>query len=116
MEEVVYFDNLYQLNRKIPKEKYENMELQINDFISYVKSKNLSPMEEIMLAYDKVKLLESAGNDNSLETRDLPDVVKNGRAVCAGYTNLFNEYLRRLDIKIVHLKAMLKKYLICIQW
>ena len=99
MDEVVYFDNLYQLNRRTTKENYDNMEKQMSEFIAYVKSKNLSPMEEIMLVYDRVKLLEPAGSDNSLESRDLPNVLKSGKAVCAGYTSLFNEYLSRLGYK-----------------
>lgn len=99
MQETTYFDNIFQMNRTTAQEKYDDMEKQINEFISYIKSQNLSPMEEIMMVYDKVKLLESAGNDTSLETRQLPDVIKSGKAVCAGYTNLFNEFLLRMGYK-----------------
>lgn len=96
MQETKYFDNIFQLNRNTTQEKYDNMEKEINDFLTYVKSKQLSPIEEVMLVYDKVKLLEYADNDDSLETRQLPDIITNGKAVCVGYTNLFNEYLSRL--------------------
>lgn len=99
MQETQYFDNIFQMNRTTSKEKYENMEYQLNEFITYIKSQNLSPIEQVMLVYDKAKLFESAGNDTSLETRQLPDVIANGKAVCAGYTNFFNECMTRLGYK-----------------
>ena len=95
MQETKYFDNIFQLNRTTTQEKYDNMEKEINNFLTYVKSKELSPVEEVMLVYDKVKLLEYSDNDDSLETRQLPDIITNGKAVCVGYTNLFNECLSR---------------------
>ena len=52
MEEVVYFDNLYQLNRKTTKENYDNMKKQMSEFTSYIKSKNLPPIEEIIKTQD----------------------------------------------------------------
>ena len=99
MEEMQYFDNIFQLNRRTTREKYENMEQELNEFISYIKSLNLSPIEQIMLVYDKTKLFESVGNNNSLETRQLPDVIANGKAVCVGFTNFFNECMMRLGFK-----------------
>ena len=96
MQETQYFDNIFQMNRTTSKDKVDNMNKQINDFTSYVKSLGLSPMEEVMMIYDKTKLLNSAGNDTSLEYRQLSDVVSSGKAVCAGYTNLFNECLIRM--------------------
>ena len=105
MEEVSYFDNIFQMNRKTSKEKYDNMEKQLDDFISYTKLQNLSPIEQIMLVYDKAKLLESAGNNDSLETRQLSDVMANGKAVCAGYTNFFNECVARLGYKCAAIES-----------
>lgn len=107
MDQVVYFDHTYQLNKSIPKADYENMESEINEFISYVQSKKLSPIEEIMLVYDRVKLLEPAESNDSLETRNLPNVIKNKKAVCVGYTSLFNEYLRRLGYKNCFIECFL---------
>lgn len=99
MQETQYFDNIFQLNRTTSQEKYDNMENQLNEFISYIKSKKLSPIEQVMIVYDKTKMLKSAGNDTSLETRQLPDVIANNKAVCVGYTNFFNECMTRLGFK-----------------
>lgn len=99
MQDTQYFDNIFQMNRTTSQEKYDNMEKQLNDFITYIKSQNLSPIEQVMVVYDRAKMIESAGNDTSLEVRQLPDVMANNRAVCAGYTNFFNECMTRLGYK-----------------
>ncbi len=99
MQDTQYFDNIFQMNRTTSQEKYDNMEKQLNDFITYIKSQNLSPIEQVMVVYDRAKMFESAGNDTSLEVRQLPDVMANNRAVCAGYTNFFNECMTRLGYK-----------------
>lgn len=99
MQDTQYFDNIFQMNRTTSREKYDNMEKQLNDFITYIKSQNLSPIEQVMVVYDRAKMFESAGNDTSLEVRQLPDVMANNRAVCAGYTNFFNECMTRLGYK-----------------
>lgn len=99
MQDTQYFDNIFQMNRTTSQEKYDNMEKQLNDFITYIKSQNLSPIEQVMVVYDRAKMFESAGNDTSLEVRQLPDVMANNRAVCAGYTNFFNECMARLGYK-----------------
>lgn len=99
MQDTQYFDNIFQMNRITSQEKYDNMESQLNEFISYIKSQNLSPIEQVMVVYDRTKMFESAGNDASLETRQLPDVIASNKAVCAGYVNFFNECMTRLGYK-----------------
>lgn len=99
MQDTQYFDNIFQMNRTTSQEKYDNMEKQLNDFITYIKSQNLSPIEQVMVVYNRAKMFESAGSDTSLEVRQLPDVMANNRAVCAGYTNFFNECMARLGYK-----------------
>lgn len=99
MQDTQYFDNIFQMNRTTSQEKYDNMEKQLNDFITYIKSQNLSPIEQVMVVYDRAKMFESAGSDTSLEVRQLPDVMANNRAVYAGYTNFFNECMARLGYK-----------------
>lgn len=100
MQNTQYFDNIFQMNRTIPQEKADNMNKQINEFIYYIKDLNLSPMEEVMIVYDKTKLLNSAGNDNSMQYRQLSGVINSGKAVCVGYTNLFNECLLRMGYEV----------------
>jgi len=99
MQDTQYFDNIFQMNRTTSQEKYDNIGKQLNEFISYIKSQDLSPIEQVMVVYDRAKMFESAGNDTSLETRQLPDVIASNKAVCAGYTNFFNECMTRLGYK-----------------
>ena len=99
MQEVQYFDNIFQINRTTSEEKYENMENQLNEFLTHIKSQNLSPMEQIMLVYDKAKMFEYADSDTLQETKQLPDVLSNNRAESIGYTNFFNECMSRLGYK-----------------
>ena len=67
MQEVQYFDNIFQINRTTSEEKYENMENQLNEFLTHIKSQNLSPMEQSMLVYDKAKMFEYADSDTLQE-------------------------------------------------
>ena len=99
MQEVQYFDNIFQINRTTSEDKYENMENQLNEFLTHVKSQNLSPIEQIMLVYDKAKMFEYADSDTLQETKQLPDILSNNRAESIGYTNFFNECMSRLGYK-----------------
>lgn len=105
MERIEYFDNIFQMNRTASQEKIDNMNNEINEYISYIKSLNLSPIEEIMMVYDRTKRLDYAGNDSSLEYRQLSEVLSSGRAVCVGYTNLFNEFLLRMGYKAAAIES-----------
>lgn len=107
MEETYYFDHLFQMNRKTTKSKLENMNQEINKLIAYIKSKNLSPIEEIMFVYDYVKQFESAKMDTSLETRQVDGVLDSKKAVCAGYANAFNEILIKMGYKAAVLESFI---------
>lgn len=108
MEETYYFDHLFQMNRKTTVSALENMNNEIEQLIRQIKSKNLSPIEEIMMVYDYTKQLESAEKDTSLHVRQLDGVLNSKRAVCAGFSNVLNEILIRMGYKAATLECYIE--------
>ncbi len=99
MEETYYFNYMFQMNRKSTTDKIENMNAIINKLIEEIQSKNLSPIEQVMYVYDYVKSFELAKNDTSIEKRQVDCVLTDKKAVCAGFSDTFNEILRRMGFK-----------------
>ena len=104
-EETYYFNHLFQMNRKTTNDKLENMNEVINDLIEEVRSKNLSPIEQVMNVYDFVKSFEFSQNDTSIERRQVDCVLMERKAVCAGFSDTFNEILRRMGFKTATLES-----------
>lgn len=105
MEETYYFNHLFQMNRKTTNDKLENMNKVINDLIEEVRSKNLSPIEQVMYVYDFVKSFEFSQNDVSIDRRQVDCVLMERKAVCAGFSDTFNEILRRMGFKTATLES-----------
>lgn len=81
---------------------YEKTVNVINNIIDRIKKYNLSPLEQIMLAYDitrqHVYTKEEVG-ENANNSRDLTSVLFGEKIVCVGYTNIFDKILKNLGIK-----------------
>ena len=105
MEETYYFNHLFQMNRKTTTDKLLNMNNEIDRLISSIKSKGLSPMEEIMCVYDYVKQFEFTKSDTSLDRRQVDGVLADKKAVCAGFSDTFNEILSRMGYKTAILES-----------
>ena len=99
MEEIYYFNHMFQTNRKSTRDKIENMNTVISNLIEEVQSKNLSPIEQVMYVYDFVKSLKFAENDTTIEKRQVDCVLYDRQAVGAGFSDTFNEILRRMGFK-----------------
>lgn len=99
MEETYYFNHMFQMNRKSTKDKIENMNSIINTLIGEVQSKNLSPIEQVMYVYDYVKSFEFVKDDTSIEKRQVDSVLIDNKAADAGFSDTFNEILRRMGFK-----------------
>ena len=73
----------------------------LDDLVSDIKNSNLSPLEKYMAVYDIVKLYkpykENKGNLNS--SRQVKYILDNDYMVCAGYANLLNALLERVEIE-----------------
>lgn len=67
-----------------------------------IKKLNLSPMEMVMYAYDKIRDREyriEDSTDSMSKSRDLAEVLFGDKIVCLGYANIFSAILDYLGIK-----------------
>ena len=74
----------------------------INGYADYIKSLNLSPLEQVMFAYDIVRertYNEKKENESYFSSRDLTDVLLGTNIVCVGYSNLLKTILLQLGIR-----------------
>lgn len=71
----------------------------IDDFVSEVKSLNLSPIEQLMYVYDwvrdRVYKMEDKTDEKAV-SRDLSSALLSGKIVCLGYSNIFNIVAKKL--------------------
>ena len=92
--------------------KYEKTghEITLNEFImmretlDYYKNMileaNLSPIEQIMFAYDLIKSFEYQENNERLSSsRTIHSIIKEGKIVCAGYASFLSQLLKELGIE-----------------
>lgn len=74
----------------------------IDEMAKRIKSLGLSPMEEVVYAYDLVRdreyIEEEEGEDPTL-SRDLTSVLFGNKIVCVGYANILYHVLIKLGIK-----------------
>ena len=74
----------------------------IDEIANHIKSKDYSPLEQLIYAYDIVrnnKYNEESENEDDKISRDLSSVVTGDKIVCVGFTNLFNAILNKLQIR-----------------
>ena len=94
--------------KKITIEEYKKTVLVINEMVSKIKKQNLSPLEQIMYAYDIVRdrvYLEEKEGEGYETSRDLTSVLLGDKIVCVGYANILDKILKCLNIRsqMVHL-------------
>lgn len=73
----------------------------INQLVSEIKKLNLSPLETTLYVYDIIRgreYKEEDANESYSKSRDLVSVLLGDKIVCAGFVNLFNTILKRLNI------------------
>lgn len=83
-------------------EEYEKTVQAINQIVNKIKKYNLSPLEQIMYAYDLVRdrVYTKEGEDESKSTsRDLSKALLGDKIVCVGYAVIFEKVLDELGIK-----------------
>jgi len=82
--------------------EYEKTVKVIDDIVSKIKKYDLSPLEQVMYAYDLVRdrVYTFEDKDQSYTTsRDLTSVLFGDKIVCVGYANIFEKVLNGLEIK-----------------
>lgn len=84
-------------------EEFKNMRATLNYYVDLIKDANLSPVEQVMYAYDLVKSIdykkEEEGQDFSI-SRKVSGFVNEGLIVCVGYTKLLSQILKELGIEM----------------
>lgn len=80
---------------------YYNMRCALNYYVELIKDANLSPVEQIMYAYDLTKSFDYKENDDDLSySREIHKIIKDGKIVCVGFARLFGQILKELGLKI----------------
>lgn len=71
----------------------------IDSIVNHIKKLNLSPLEELIYAYDKVRdryyISEEKDEDGAI-SRDITSIIKGNKIVCLGFSELFDSIARRL--------------------
>lgn len=73
----------------------------IEEIVSKIQKYDLSPLEQIMYAYDLVRdrvYLSEERNESSTISRDLSSVLFGDKIVCVGYANIFEKVLQNLGM------------------
>lgn len=83
----------------------------IKDISDEIEKYNLSPLEQIIYVYDKVKSRVYTKSDkDERESRDLDRVLQGDYIVCVGFSNIFNAVLRSLGINAMPLISIPKNH------
>ena len=90
-------------NTKLVKiDEYFSTMMIIEDLAKQIEEKNLSPLEQLMYLYDKVRdryyIEEKDGEDPTL-SRDISSVTKNEEIVCLGFAEIFDKVAKKLGLK-----------------
>lgn len=83
-------------------EEYKKTVYAIDEMVNLIKKYNLSPLEQMMYAYDLVRdrvYTKEDEIDNYTVSRDLTSVLFGDKIVCVGYANIYEKILSNLGIK-----------------
>lgn len=92
-------------------EEYKKTIDAIDEIVKTIRKHNLSPLEEIMYAYDLVRekvYTRELDTESDRISRDLSSVLFGDKIVCAGYIAIFNSVLKNLGINVMDYKISRK--------
>lgn len=93
-------------------EEYKKTIDAIDEIVKTIRKHNLSPLEEIMYAYDLVRekvYTKELDTESDRISRDLSSVLFGDKIVCAGYIAIFNSVLKNLGISVMDYKLVKKE-------
>lgn len=82
--------------------EYKNTIAAINEIVSKIQKYSLSPLEQIMFAYDLVRdrvYVAEEDDEESFISRDLTSVLSGDKIVCVGFANILDKVLKNLGIR-----------------
>ena len=86
----------------IPYEEFYGMYNYLMEIVDFIKYYDLSPFEQVILAYDIVKsriYKEEDETESYRMSRDLNEIIKGNKIVCTGFSNLLDFILKQLNFK-----------------
>ena len=97
-------------NSEVPIKSYIDTIDYIDDIVNSIKKYDLSPLEQVMYAYDIVrdrKYKQETKKQNARESRDLTSVLLGDRIVCSGFSEILDKVCKKLGFKshIQHLRS-----------
>lgn len=87
---------------EITLQQYKNTVEEMEKFLSKIKKYELSPLEQMMYAYDLVRdrvYTEENQEESYSASRDLTATLLGDKIVCVGYANIFEKILQNLRIQ-----------------
>ncbi len=87
---------------EITLQQYKNTVEEMEKFLSKIKKYELSPLEQMMYAYDLVRdrvYTEENQEESYSASRDLTSTLLGDKIVCVGYANIFEKILQNLEIQ-----------------
>ncbi len=87
---------------EITLQQYKNTVEEMEKFLSKIKKYELSPLEQMMYAYDLVRdrvYTEENQEESYSTSRDLTATLLGDKIVCVGYANIFEKILQNLGIQ-----------------
>ncbi len=88
--------------KEITLQQYRNTVEEMEKFLSKIKKYELSPLEQMMYAYDLVRdrvYTEENQEESYSASRDLTSTLLGDKIVCVGYANIFEKILQNLGIQ-----------------
>ena len=82
-------------------EQIVNANSKLDNLVEKIKSKNLSPVEQLMYAYKEVTkrvYTTEIADESYYISRDIYGVLNSDKIVCVGYSELFKEIVSRLEL------------------
>ena len=91
-------------DREVTIEDYKKTVNAIDEIVNKIKKYNLSPLEQIMYAYDLVRdrvYTSESKEESKTMSRDITSVLLGDKIVCVGYANIFEKVLSNLGINSI---------------
>ena len=71
----------------------------INYFVNIIKGSNLSKLEQVLYAYEICKSFKYNEGKHPEDSREIHKIIETGNIVCVGYSLLYKQILKELNIK-----------------
>ena len=83
-----------------------SMRTTINYYKNLILDSNLSPLEQLVYAYDLIKSFEYNESEKPDESRRIDKIIKTNHIVCVGYSLLLEQLLNELGIDTISILSM----------